>query len=123
MAEQKRGASAEALGASAPEWTARSKGAAVPRALSASARKVFVGWMVFFWGGVGVLGAFFFVGLLDFPTSTKLALYGISIWLNGWPLAFWMGKRDGRSKLDLYHDCLVVWMVSYEMPPVLWELP
>jgi hypothetical protein len=81
------GVSSEALGVSSPAWTAESGGGAVPRALSASARKVFLVWTAAFWGGVGVLGALVFIGLLDFPTSTKLALYGISIWLNGWLLA------------------------------------
>jgi len=117
------GVSSEALGASPPAWTAESEGGAVPRVLSTSARKVFLIWTAVFWGGVGVLGALFFVGLLDFSMSAKIALYGISIWLNGWLLTFWMGQREGRSKLDLYHDCLVIWMVSYAMTNVLWEIP
>lgn len=117
------GASAEGVRVSAQVWIAENESGAVPRVLSASARKVFLIWTAVFWGGVGVLGAFFFVGLLDFPTSTKLALYGISIWLNGWLLALWTGQREGRSKLDLYHDCLVVWMVSYALTNVLWEIP
>jgi hypothetical protein len=95
------GVSGEALGSSAPKWTAESEGGAVPSALSASARNAFLIWTAVFWGGVGVLGGLLFVGLLDFPTSTKLALYGISIWLNGWLLALWTGQREGRSKLDV----------------------
>jgi hypothetical protein len=117
------GASAETAGASAPAWTAENEGGAAPRALSASARRVFLIWTALFWGGVGVLGALFFVDALDFPASTKLSLYGISIWLNGWLLALWTGRREGRSKPDLYHDCLVIWMVSYAMTNVLWEIP
>lgn len=114
---------AEALDASASISYADGEGGAVPRALSASARRAFVMWTVVFWGGVGVLGGLFFVGVLDFATSSKVALYGISIWLNGWLLAYWIGQREGRSKLDLYHDCLVIWMVSYLMTNVLWEIP
>jgi len=47
--EARMGVSAEALGATAPEWTAESKGEAVPRALSASARKLFLSWTAVFW--------------------------------------------------------------------------
>jgi len=117
------GVSASALGDATPEPTVESQGPAIPRELSASSFKFFLIWTGFFWGGVGVLGAFFFFGQLDFPTSTKLALYGISIWLNGWLLVFWRGQRQGRSKFDLYHDCLLIWMVSYAMTNVLWEIP
>ena len=96
----------------------------VARALSPAAKRLFLGWTLAFWGGVGVCGALFFVGVLDFATSAKVSLYGISIWLNGWLLAFAAGRGvEGRSKLDLYHDCLVIWLLSYAMTNLLWEIP
>lgn len=56
-------------------------------------------------------------------SSTKLSLYGISIWLNAWLLAMIMGNKAGRNKLSIYHDCLLVWMISYAVTNTLWEIP
>ncbi|PJF20299.1 MAG: hypothetical protein CUN56_16870, partial [Phototrophicales bacterium] len=56
-------------------------------------------------------------------TSTKLSLYGISIWLNAWLLVLVMPGANRRNKLDVYHDCLVVWMLSYALTNLLWEIP
>lgn len=95
----------------------------VERSLSRPARKLFLVWTAFWWGGVGVCAALFYVGALDFVASTKTSLYGISIWLNGWLVAFVAQRSAGRSKLDLYHDCLVIWLLSYAMTNVLWEIP
>ena len=75
------------------------------------------------WGGVGVCAALFYVGVLDFTTSTKIGLYAISVWLNAWMLAFLLPQNEGRSKMDLYHDALVVWMLSYALTNALWEIP
>lgn len=75
------------------------------------------------WEGVGVCAVLFYVGALDFVASTKICLYGISIWLNGWLLVFFSRGRETRSKMNLYHDCLVVWMLSYAMTNLLWEIP
>jgi hypothetical protein len=93
------------------------------RAISQSSLKRFLLWTLFWWGGVGVLATLFFVGVLDFPISTKVSLYGISIWLNGWLLALVAQRNDNRSKMSLYHDCLVIWMLSYAMTNLLWEIP
>jgi len=93
------------------------------RSLSATARNLFLIWTVAWWGGVGVCAALFFFGVLDFVSSTKIALYGISIWLNGWLFAFVAQRYESRSKPELYHDCLVLWLVSYAMTNVLWEIP
>lgn len=79
-------------------------------------------WTLLWWGGVGVCGGLFFFGVLDFVTSTKVALYGISIWLNGCLLAF-LTTNQGESKMNLYHNCLVIWMLSYAMTNILWEIP
>jgi len=75
------------------------------------------------WGGVGVCAALFYLGVLDFVTSAKTGLYAVSIWLNAWMLVFLLPQNKGRSKLDLYHDALVVWMLSYLLTNALWEIP
>ncbi|MDJ0868501.1 MAG: hypothetical protein QNK03_20505 [Myxococcota bacterium] len=93
------------------------------RSLSATAQRMFLVWTGAWWGGVGACAALFFAGVLDFPTSAKVSLYGISVWLNGWLLAFWAHRLEPRAKLDLYHDCLVIWLLSYAMTNVLWEIP
>ncbi len=102
---------------------AETMGRPVVRAISATARRLFLAWTIAWWGGVGVCGALFFFGVLDFATSAKVSLYGISIWLNGWLLAFVARRSEPRAKLDFYHDCLVIWMLSYAMTNVLWEIP
>ncbi len=75
------------------------------------------------WGGVGICAGLFYVGVLDFVTSAKIGLYAISIWLNAWMLVFLLPRNKGRPKLDLYHDALVVWMLSYALTNTLWEIP
>jgi hypothetical protein len=70
-----------------------------------------------------VCAALFFFGVLDFVSSGRLSLYGISVWLNGWLLAFVAQRRESRSRLDLHHDCLVIWLLSYAMTNLLWEIP
>ena len=98
-------------------------GQAGERVASRSTIKVFWTCTALVWGGVGVNAVLFFVGVLDFVTSTKIGLYAISVWLNVWMLVFLLPKNKGRSKLDLYHDALVVWMLSYMLTNALWEIP
>jgi hypothetical protein len=98
-------------------------GPASERVASRSTIKVFWTCTALVWGGVGVNAVLFFVGVLDFVTSTKIGLYAISVWLNTWMLVFLLPKNKGRSKLDLYHDALVVWMLSYMLTNALWEIP
>jgi hypothetical protein len=117
------GVSAEVLDVPAPAADSEISGRPVARSISASSRKLFLSWTAVFWGGVGVCGALFFLGILDFVMSARISLYGISIWLNGWLLGYVAQRYESRSKLDLYHDCLVIWMVSYAMTNVLWEIP
>ncbi len=93
------------------------------RTLGQSSLKMFAAWTLFWWGGVGVLALLFFIGQVDFVNSTKIALYGISIWLNGWILCFFTSDSKQRCRMDLYHDALVIWMVSYAMTNILWEIP
>jgi len=98
-------------------------GPAPERAASSSTIKVFWTCTALIWGGVGVCATLFFVGALGFTTSTKIGLYAISVWLNAWMLVFVLPRNKGRSKLDLYHDALVVWMLSYLLTNALWEIP
>mmetsp|Transcript_2408 Transcript_2408/g.3776 ORF Transcript_2408/g.3776 Transcript_2408/m.3776 type:complete len:263 (-) Transcript_2408:278-1066(-) len=84
---------------------------------------VFILWTTVWWGGVVALAGLFFVGMIDFPTSTKTGLYGVSIWLNGWIIPLLMSHGSGRSRLDVWHECLVVWLISYMMTNALWEIP
>ena len=86
-------------------------GTAMERSVAAPTWKVWGIWTALFWGASGVFATLFFLGVLDFTTSTKASLYGISIWLNGWLLAFVAAKREPRTKPDLYHDLMVLWMV------------
>jgi len=98
-------------------------GMPVERSISRSALKIFLRWTAVWWGGVGVCAALFYSGVLDFVSSAKVSLYGISIWLNGWLLAFLSQRSERRSRMDLYHDGLVIWMLSYAMTNLLWEIP
>jgi hypothetical protein len=98
-------------------------GTAMTRVVSASTWKVFGIWTAIFWGATAVLGGLFFLGVLDFTTSTKLSLYGISIWLNGCMIPLLMPSRKLRPKIEVLHECLVLWLVSYTMTNLLWEIP
>ena len=98
-------------------------GQAAERSATASTLKVFWTITAVVWGGVGVCAALFYVGVLDFTTSTKIGLYSISVWLNSWMLVFLLPKNRSLSKLDLYHNALVVWMLSYLLTNSLWEIP
>lgn len=116
-------ASADSLRTPAGSWSSEAEGGPVPRAISRTARRYFVIWTASLWGGVGVCAVLFFIGILGFSSSARLSLYGISVWLNGWLLAFVARRSEGRSKPDLHHDALVIWIVSYAMTNVLWEIP
>ena len=98
-------------------------GPASERVASRSTTKMFWTLTAIVWGGVGVCAVLFHVGVLEFVTSTKIGLYAISVWLNAWMLVFVLPQNKGRSKMDLYHDALVVWMLSYALTNALWEIP
>lgn len=98
-------------------------GQPIKRSVSQLSQKLFLIWTLCWWGGVGVCAILFYVGVLDFLLSTKISLYGISIWLNGWLLILITQKKESRSKLSIYHDCLVVWMLSYAVTNIAWEIP
>jgi len=98
-------------------------GQAEERVASRSTIKVFWTCTTFVWGGVGVCAVLFYLGLLDFVTSAKIGLYAISVWLNAWMLVFLIPRDKDQSRLSLYHDALVVWMLSYALTNALWEIP
>lgn len=98
-------------------------GSAPRRIVSRSTVRFFSIATVVVWGAVGACAVLFYVGVLDFVTSAKAGLYGISLWLNAWILVFALPENRGRSRLDLYHDALVVWLLSYALTNLLWEIP
>jgi hypothetical protein len=111
------------MGISATANELQAVGQAVARTASRSTIRVFWSCTALVWGGVGVCALLFYLGTLDFVTSTKIGLYAISVWLNAWLLVFLIPQNRGRPRLDLYHDALVVWMLSYALTNALWEIP
>ncbi len=101
-------------------------GEPVQRNISNSAWNTFVIWTAVWWAGAGVCAVLFYIGVLDFLLSTKLALYGISIWLNGWILVWFLQAKSCKTeedRLSLYHDAMAVWMLSYVFTNIVWEIP
>lgn len=93
------------------------------RSLSQPARKIFKIWtQIWILCTVSVM-MLFYVGELDFVMSGRLSMYLISIWLNGCILVWLVRRYAGQDKVDFYHDLLVVWMVSYAITNVQWEIP
>lgn len=105
------------------EQSVPTPGKAMARSVSAVTWKAFGIWTAIFWGTTGLLGVLFFLGALDFTTSSKTSLYGISIWLNGCLIPLVLPGAKLRPRLDVLHECLVLWMVSYTMTNLLWEIP
>jgi hypothetical protein len=93
------------------------------RRVSPSTWRAFAIWTAVFWGATGVFATLFYLGVLDFPTSAKASLYGISVWLNGWIIPLLLPGSRSRPRLRLFHECLVLWLVSYVMTNLLWEIP
>lgn len=91
--------------------------------VSSGAMRFFILWTAFFWGLAGLCAVLFFLGHLDFEQSTKASLYGISIWLNGWVVVYFISQNRSADRLALYHECLVIWMLSYAITNVVWEIP
>jgi len=91
------------------------------RDVSPATIRAFGAWTAFWWGLVVLWGGLFFTAQIDFPTSTKYSLYGVSVWLNGWLIALWSGRS--RSTLDRYHELVALWLTSYGITNAAWELP
>ncbi|BBA88994.1 hypothetical protein [Mycobacterium pseudoshottsii] len=98
-------------------------GAGEERRVSSSTWRAFAVWTAIFWGATAIFAALFYLGVLDFTTSTKTSLYGISIWLNGWFIPLLLPGARKRPRMALFHECLVLWMVSYAITNLLWEIP
>lgn len=99
------------------------RAAAEERRVSSPTWRVFGIWTAVLWGATGVFATLFYVGALDFTTSTKASLYAISIWLNGWIIPLLLPGARKRPKNALFHECLVLWTVSYVVTNLLWEIP
>ncbi len=93
------------------------------RSISKTSKKLFLSWTLFWWSLSGVCSFLFYFGVLDFVLSAKISLYGVSIWLNGWLFALVARKKENRSKMSFYHDCVVIWMFSYAFTNAVWEIP
>lgn len=96
------------------------------RSVSSRTWKVWAAWTALFWGGTAVVGTLFYVGTLDFVTSARISLYGTSVWLNGALLPLLLPASSTampRSRADVWHECLCLWLVSYTMTNLLWEIP
>lgn len=98
-------------------------GPAMERTLAPENLTFFKYWTLFWWNLSGLCAVLFYFGYMDFTTSAKVSLYGISIWLNGCVIAMLFPSNKQRSKLSMYHDCLVIWMLSYALTNILWEIP
>lgn len=98
-------------------------GLAAPREISARVWRLFWIWTGVFWGGTAVMGTLFYLGVVDFETSTKVSLYGTSVWLNAWIIPYLLPGAARRNKRDLFHEGVVIWMVCYTMTNALWEIP
>mmetsp|Transcript_8445 Transcript_8445/g.9643 ORF Transcript_8445/g.9643 Transcript_8445/m.9643 type:complete len:269 (-) Transcript_8445:115-921(-) len=93
------------------------------RKLSSTTLRRFTWWTIFWWGLVVLWAILFYTEVVGFTFSAKISLYGVSIWLNGWMLALFKSQNDKRSRMDVLHDCLVIWMISYVFTNLAWEVP
>ncbi len=93
------------------------------RSLSAPAKKIFKTWTASWIIGTLTVMVLFYIGTLDFVMSGRLSMYLISVWLNAWILVWLFRRYAGQEKSDLWHDLMVVWMVSYAITNIQWEIP
>lgn len=93
------------------------------RALSQSARTIFLVTTAIWSAATITLMILFYVGVLDFVMSSRLSMYFISVWLNVWILVWFMRRHAGQAQMDFWHDLLVVWMLCYAITNIQWEIP
>ena len=93
------------------------------RTTSAASSHFLKYWTAFWWGLSGLCAVLFYSGSIDFVDSARISLYGISIWLNGWVITWFLPANRSLDKMSLYHNCLAAWMVCYALTNVLWEIP
>jgi len=98
-------------------------GLSVARRVAPRVWKVFGLLTALYVGCVVLMGTLFYLGVLSFPTSTKISLYATSIWLNVWLIPFLLPGARKRDKRQLFHEGLVLWMVCYTITNLSWEIP
>lgn len=93
------------------------------RAVDSRVWRVFWMWTALFWGGTVLFAVLFYVGLLEFRDSTRISLYGTSVWLNAWLIPFVLPGASNRDLVQRWHEAIVLWIVCYTMTNALWEIP
>ena len=93
------------------------------RSFSQPARKVYTIWTLLWIASTVTFMVLFYNGVLDFVNSSRASMYLISVWLNAWILVWFFRRHAGQEKMDLWHDLLVAWMVSYAITNIQWEIP
>jgi len=78
-------------------------------------------------GGPVVLAVGFFFSALSFEDSTKASLYVVSVWLNACLVVMVLPRSNTVDKREATfmrrHDGITVWMISYFMTNLAWEVP
>merc|ERR1711991_696255 len=91
------------------------------RRVSAASWRRFVAWTLLWWPGVvGSAAGLFWVGRLSFHAASRVGLYGVSVWLNGWLLALLSPSLPWQQR---FHDCIALWGLSYGLTNLVWEVP
>lgn len=93
------------------------------RSLSLPAKKIFKTWTTAWVVGTVSVMLLFYFGAMEFVMSGRLSMYLISVWLNAWILVWLLRRYAGQPKEDFWHDLMVVWMVSYAITNIQWEIP
>ncbi|MEM1141514.1 MAG: hypothetical protein AAGI88_02930 [Pseudomonadota bacterium] len=93
------------------------------RAFSQPAKRIFKIWTSLWIITTLAVMTMFYTGVLDFVSSSRASMYAISIWLNGWILVWFFQRHAGQERMDFWHDLLVVWMLSYLITNIQWEIP
>ena len=107
----------------APAASLSVEGLAPARSFSLEAKSIFKVWTLAWIALTVTAMVLFYVGVLDFVNSSRASMYLISIWLNGWIVVWFLRRYAGQEKMDFYHDLLVVWMLSYAITNIQWEIP
>ena len=93
------------------------------RSFSKPAKSIFQVWTTLWILTTLAVMMSFYTGVLDFVWSARASMYAISIWLNGWILVWFFQRHAGQDRMDFWHDLLVVWMLSYAITNIQWEIP
>lgn len=93
------------------------------RTFSEPAKRIFLRWTALWIVTTLAVMVMFYTGVVDFVWSARGSMYAISVWLNGWILVWFFRRHAGQDRMDFWHDLLVVWMLSYMITNVQWEIP